>query len=149
VAPFATVRSRKSGHFPEDRTFHLLNHKLGNPITSSELDRMLGVCVQQNHLDLATVPRVNCARRIDDRYAVLGRQARARMYKRGVPIWQRDAHASADHCSLARAQVDVRGSEQVTARVARVRTLRQREIWVEASDQDIDRSGLCARAGHL
>jgi hypothetical protein len=71
------------------------------------------------------------------------------MYKRGVPIWQRNAHASADHCSLARAQVDIGGSEQVTARVARVCTLRQREIWVEASDQDIDRSGLCARAGHL
>ena len=74
MAPLATVRSRQFPHLSEDRAFYPLNHKLSNPVTSPEPNRLLGVGVQQNHLDLATVPRVDCAWRIDDRHAVPGGQ---------------------------------------------------------------------------
>jgi hypothetical protein len=75
VAVLATLGSRQSCHHPEYRAFYLLNHKLGNPVAAPELDRVLGIGVQQNHLDLATVPRVYCARRIDDRHAVASGKA--------------------------------------------------------------------------
>src|SRR5215469_11638810 len=70
------------------------------------------------------------------------------MHKRGVPIWQGYAHAGADYGPLTGAEVDIRGGEQVTAGVARVSALRQRESRVEPGDQDVDGSGFGASAGH-
>jgi len=73
VAAITAPRPWQGHHLPPKRAFHLLNNKLRNPVTTPELNRMVGIGVQQNHLDLATVPRIDCARRIDDRQPVPGR----------------------------------------------------------------------------
>jgi hypothetical protein len=66
-----------------------------------------------------------------------------------VPIWQGYAHAGADSHPLARLQIHIRGEVQITARVARVRALRDRQIWIEPADQHLDFSGLAAGTRHL
>jgi hypothetical protein len=71
------------------------------------------------------------------------------MHERGVPIWERDAHASADDGPLSGLEIDVRGSEQVTARITGMGALWQRQIRIELHDQDLDGSGLCASARHV
>jgi hypothetical protein len=149
VAAIAALRSWQGRHLPPERAFYPLNHKLGNPVTSPELYRVLGIGVQQNHLDLATVPRIDSARRIDDRQATPGSQSRARMHEPGVPIWQGDAHAGADRRPLARLQIEVRSEVQITARITGVSTARDWQIWIEPSDQHLDRSGLAAGTRHL
>jgi hypothetical protein len=149
MAAVAALRSRQGRHLPPERAFYLLNHKLGNPVTSPELYRVLGIGVQQNHLDLATVPRVDSARRIDDRQPEPGSQSRARMHEPCVPIWQGDAHAGADCGPLARLQIQVRSEVQITTRIARVSAVRDWQIWIEPPDQHLDRSGLAAGTRHL
>jgi hypothetical protein len=72
VATVTALRSWQACHLPPKRAFHPLDYKLRNPVTSSELHRMVGISVQQNHLDLATVPRVDSARSIDDGQPVPG-----------------------------------------------------------------------------
>jgi hypothetical protein len=146
VAAFTTLRSRQSIDFPENRYFYLLNHKLRYPVTFEEPDRVLGIGVQQNYLDLATVPGVHGARRIDDRDPVTRRQARTRMHEGGIPGWQRNAHSGPDNYSLTRLQINVGGREQVAARIARMRPGRQRQIRVKPPDEDLDLSGLTQRA---
>jgi len=149
VATVAALRSWQADHFPPERAFYPLDHKLCNPVTSSELDRMVGISVQQNHLDLATVPRVDSARRIDDRQTVPGGQSRARVHEGCVPIWQGYAHAGAHSHPLARLQIHIRGEVQITARIARVSPLRDRKVWIEPPDQNLDFSGLAAGTRHL
>jgi hypothetical protein len=149
VAAVTALRSWQGQYLSPKRAFYLLDDKLGNPVTSPELHRVLGIGVQQNHLDLATVPCVDGARRIDDRQPVPGGQSGARVHEPCVPIWQRDAHACADSNSLARLQIHVRGEVQITARIARVSAPRERQIWIESPDQHLDRSGLAAGARHL
>ncbi len=95
----------------KNRALYPLNNKLGNPVTSPEPHRALGVGVQQNHLDFATVPRVDGARRVDDGHAVPGGQPGSRMHETGVPSWQGDAHAGADDDSLTRSDIDITGEE--------------------------------------
>src|SRR5215469_15575218 len=71
------------------------------------------------------------------------------MHERGVPIWKGDAHAGTDYRPLAGPEFDVGGSEEIAASVARVGALRQRELWIEPRDQDLDGSRLGARAAHV
>jgi hypothetical protein len=71
------------------------------------------------------------------------------MHERCVPIWQGNAHASTDSRPLARLQIHVRGEVQITASIARVGTLRDRQIRIEPPDQHLDFSGLAAGTRHL
>src|SRR5271165_4434893 len=132
----------------KNRAFYSLNNKLSYPVTSPEAHRMLGIGVQQDHLDLATVPRVDSAWRIDDGDAVLRGQTGTRMHEGGVPIRERDAHAGADDGPLARGQLDVGGRDQVTAGVTGMGLLRQRQAAVQAPDQHLYGPGRGAGAGH-
>jgi len=124
VAAIAALRPWQVRHLAENRAFYLLDHKLRNPVAPPELDRLLGIGVQQNHLDLATVPGIDGAWRIDDGHAAAGGKAGARMHEPGVPIRQRNAHAGTDHGPFSRLKQRVRSDVQVTASVARMGTLR-------------------------
>jgi hypothetical protein len=124
MAAIAALRSWQVRHLQENRAFYLLDHKLRNPVAPPELDRLLGIGVQQNHLDLATVPGIDGAWRIDDGHAAAGSQAGARMHEPGVPIRQCNAHAGADHCPFPWLEHGVRSDAQVTASVTRMGTLR-------------------------
>src|SRR5437763_1543020 len=55
---------------------HPLDNQLGDPVPALEPYRLRLVGVEQSHLDLATVPGVHGAGRIDGRDAVPGSQAR-------------------------------------------------------------------------
>jgi len=130
VAAIAALRSWQVRHFSENRAFYLLDHKLRNPVAPPELDRLLGIGVQQNHLDLATVPGIDGAWRIDDGHAAAGGQAGTWMHEPCVPIRQRNAHAGADHGPLPRLKHCVRCDVKITAGVARMGALRQRQVWI-------------------
>jgi hypothetical protein len=71
------------------------------------------------------------------------------MHERGVPIWERNAHASADYGPLSGLEIDVRGRKQVTARITGMGPLWQRQVGIELGDQDLDGSGLSASARHV
>jgi hypothetical protein len=59
------------------------------------------------------------------------------MHKRGVPSWQRYAHAGTDEGALARLELDVGSEVQVAAGVPRMGALRQRQVRIEPADQDL------------
>src|SRR5258708_14887263 len=148
MASGTPVRSRQDLDFCKYRAFYSLNNKLGYPVTSPEAHRMLGIGVQQDHLDLATVPRVDSAWRVDDRDAVPRGQPGARMHEGGVPIRQRDAHPGADNGTLAGREVNVGGYEQVAPGVTWMGSLRQRQPGIPPPDQYRHPPRLGAGAGH-
>jgi hypothetical protein len=67
----------------------------------------------------------------------------------GVPVWQRDAHPSADDCPLSWLQVNIGSREQVAAGVAWMGALRQRQVRIQLPDQDFHGARLGAGAGHM
>jgi hypothetical protein len=136
----AVLTARRAGqclHLVEHGVRHPLHDKLGYPVPPLEADRMVRIGVQQYYLDLATVPGVDRARRVDDRDAVTGGQAGTWMHEGGIPIGERDSYSRADDCSLAGTKLDIRGQVQVTTRVAGVRRRRQRQPPIEPLDQDL------------
>jgi hypothetical protein len=52
------------------------------------------------------------------------------MHEPGVPIRQRNAHAGADHGPLPRLKFGVRSDVQITAGIARMGALRQRQVRI-------------------
>jgi hypothetical protein len=124
VATVAPLGPWQSLDFQEDRHFHALYYELGDSVASLKANRALTVRVQQDHLDLATVPGIHGAGRVDDRYSMLGRQARSRMHEGGIPIWQRNRYPGADYNPLAGTKFHVVGGEQVASGVAGVGTPR-------------------------
>ena len=65
-------------------------------------ERLARVGVQQRDLQLAAVAGVDEAGRVDDRDAVLRREARARLHEARVPVGDRDGEPGRDERALAR-----------------------------------------------
>src|SRR3984957_13699204 len=133
-------------HLTECHVLHPLHHQLRDAVTASERDRPGLIGVQQDYLDLATVPGVHRARRVHQGDPVPGREARAGVQRAGVAVRQGDRDPSADHGPLPRPQVDVLGRRQVDAGVTGAGIARQRHLGVEPGDQHLKLAGARGRA---
>jgi hypothetical protein len=139
MAAVPAVRARQGLDFQEDRIFHALYHELRYPVASLKPDRVLGVRIQQDHHDLATVPGVHGAGRVDNGDSVPSRQPGSRMHECCVPIWQRYRHPGADNCALAWTKLHISDNEQVAARIPWVRAFWHRQAGIQPLDQDFHR----------
>jgi len=119
------------------RSFHPLDDQLRDPVAAPEADRAVPVCIHQGHLDLTAVAGVDRSRRVHQCYPVPGRQARAGMHERRVPVGQRDRQPGPYQRPLAWSKLDVFSRRQVRARVARMGVRRQRNSGIDALDQYI------------
>jgi hypothetical protein len=121
----------------EQRSFDALDYQLRDPVSAAEADRVVPVRVQQGHLDLPAVTRVDGPRRVHQRYPVLGGQPGAGMHERRVPVGQGYRDPGPHQGPFARPELDVLGRRQVRARVARMGVRRQRDAGVKALDQHL------------
>jgi hypothetical protein len=138
VTAVAALGPWQSLDFQEDWHYHTLYHELGDSVATVKADRALTVSVQQDHLDLATVPGINGAGSVDDRYAKLGRQARSRVHEGGIPIRERNRYTGTDYGALSGLKLDVGGREQVAAGVTRMSPPRQRQARIQPPDEHFD-----------
>src|SRR5579863_9543247 len=72
----AAGRPGQGRHLAESHMLYPLHHQLRDAVATAQRDRPGRVGVEQDHLDLATVPRVDGAGSIDERDTVLRRQPR-------------------------------------------------------------------------
>src|SRR5215470_9748528 len=138
--PEPAVPARGAGQgldLMEYRAGHLLDDELGNPVPSPEPDRLSAVGVEQGHLDLATVPGIDRAWRIDNGDPVPGSEPGAGVDEGRVPVRQGDRDPGGHYRPLPRGQRDVHRREQVHARIAGVRPGGQRQLGVQALDEDL------------
>ena len=119
--------------------FHPLDHELRDPVPAPEADRLRAIRVEQRDLYLAAIAGVHGPRRVHDRDPVARGQPRARMHERRVTGGQRDGHAGRDQGALPRRQVHVRSREQIRAGIAGMSEGGQRETWVQALDEHVDK----------
>src|SRR5262245_52828373 len=137
-AATATCRPRQRLHFVQHHVRHPLDDQLGDPVAALEADGVVAIGVEQGDPDLATVPRVHGARRIDQRDAVPRGEPGPRMDERGVAVGQRDRDPGGNDGPLPGFQPHLSGREQVQPRVAGVSTGRQRQARVEPLDEHGD-----------
>jgi hypothetical protein len=122
----------------ESRALEPLDHQLRDPVAPLELDRQPRVVVDQQHLDLAAVARVDGARGVHDRQAVPGGEPGPGVHQGDVPLRQRDRDPGRHQRPLPRFERHVDRGHQVGARVAGVRVGRQRQPRVEQLDGDLE-----------
>jgi hypothetical protein len=121
-----------------------LHDQLGDPVATTQVQLVAWIVVDEADADLAAVPGVDGAGRVDHRQPGAGRQPGARVHERRVPVGQGDRDPGPHQGPFARPELDVLGRRQVRARVARMGVRRQRDAGVKALDQHV-RLGLRQR----
>ncbi len=105
-------------------------------------ERLVRVGVEQDHLQLAAVARVDEAGRVHDRDAVPGREPRARLDETGIAVGDRDREAGADGRALSRRELDSFARREVEPRVTGVRARRHDRVVTQALDGELDHEPL-------
>ena len=141
VAPLATHRGGEDVDLDEPGALEPLDHQLGDPVAAAQLDRLDRVVVDQHHLDLAAVARVDGAGGVDDREAVARRQPGARVDQRDEAVGQRERDPGRHQRPLPRRQRHVDGGHQVGAGVAGMGVRRGRQVGVEPLQQHLELGG--------
>jgi hypothetical protein len=132
-------RPGQRGGLVELHLLHPLDHKLRDPVPAPEADRLQAIRVEQRDLYLPAIAGVHRPRGVHDGDPVAGGQPRARMHERRVTGGQRDGDAGRDQGTLPRRQVHVLSRAQIRAGIARMSEGGQRETWVQALDEHVDR----------
>src|SRR5581483_4729018 len=111
--------------------------ELGDPHPGLDDERLAAIRVQERDAQLAAVARVDEPRRVDDRDAVLARQAGARLDEAGVPLRNRHCEAGADERALSGRQLDPFACGEVEARVAGVGTPGNERVRAQPLDENL------------
>src|SRR5665811_1945551 len=101
------LTARKRLHFDEVGLADPLDHELGDPVAPDDAECLVAIRVEQVDEDLAAVPRVDRAGRVDHRNAVSGCQPRARVDEPGIPSGEGDGDTGRDEGSLPGREVHV------------------------------------------
>ena len=109
--------------------------QLCNPIATLDPKRLVGK-VDEHHLDLAAIARIDETRAIDHRYAVHRSQSAARRHETGVPVRNCHSNPGWNNGSLPRPELDTAAGTQVHAGVASVGVRRDRESVIETLQRD-------------
>jgi oligoribonuclease len=119
-----------------------LHDELRDAVTAVHLERLGGIEVHEQHLELVAVPRVDEAGRVEARDAVLEGQAAAGLHEPGVARGQRERDARRhERPAAAGGQVRALAGHQVEAGVVRPGVGGEVELGVEAHDGDAQRLG--------
>ena len=114
--------------------------ELGNPHSRLDDERLPQIGVQQGDLKLAAVARVDEARRIDDRDAMLRREPGAWLDKPGIAVGDRDGKAGCNERTFPGRELDALAGGQVEARVARVGTRGYDGVRAQPPDRQLDQA---------
>ena len=116
-----------------------LHDQLRDAFAPSHLERFGRVVVDQAHLELAAVARVDQARRVEAGHTVFEGETAAGLYEPGVPLGQGDRHASGDQRPAIRGREGhVLAGQEVHAGVAGTGIGGQGQVGVEAEDGQIE-----------
>src|SRR5690606_27790666 len=122
-------------HFDEVDEFDTLDEQLRDAVASAEFDGALGVVVDQAHLDLSTVARVDRPGSVHDGQAELGGEARTGVDQADRAHGQRDSDAGADERPLPRGKGHVDRRAQVHTGITGVGTSGHGELRIEPAQR--------------
>ena len=114
--------------------------ELRNTITNLELDGLVLIQVDQRHLDLASVSRVDGSGSVDDGQTGTDGKPRPGIDEPHMPIGDGDTNAGGDEPTLTRPENDVFPTTQVGSRVSGQCVARQRRVIVNHTGNDHDAS---------
>lgn len=123
-AAIAAVATWQGLDLDESRARHGHHDKLCDSIAHRDGVRLRDVRIEQSYSNLAAVARIDRARAVDNRDAVLHREPASRHDERYVPVGKGDGYASANCCALAWAEHHSLVGYKISASVARMRVLR-------------------------
>src|SRR5262249_35095894 len=120
-----------------------LHDELRDAVTSMDRELVLGIRVDEEHLELAPVERIDQTRRVEARDAVLQRKSGTGEHEAGVTRGERDRDARRhDRAAAVWRERDLLARVQVVAGVVGVLLLRERQLAVEPDDADVHRGSL-------
>ncbi len=119
----------------------LLDQQLGDAVAAVHHDRRGWIEIDQRHLDLAAIARVDGARTVDDRKPHPRGQSRAGVDQADHAERDGDGDARSYQGTLPRRQLDVFRAVEINPGVAVVRAAGQREPRVEADNGQTGRHG--------
>jgi DUF3093 family protein len=138
VPTFATVGAGQPLDLDEASVRDVLDDELGDAVAPVERDARVAIVVDERDSDLATVPGIDGARRVDDRHAVTHGEAGPGMHERDIPRGQCDGDSGANCGAFARSELDVGRRDEVGTGVAGMGVRRKRQVGVEPTQQDRD-----------
>ena len=125
-----------------------LHDELGDAFTAGDLERLGRIVVDQAHLQLTAVARVDQPRGVQDGDPVLERKTAPRLDQACVPLRKRDRDAGGDEGPTAcGSKGDVLSGDQVDTGVPRSCVRRERQVGIEAEDGEIKHGAKLADAG--
>ena len=125
-----------------------LHDKLGDAFTAGDLERLSRIVVDQAHLQLTAVARVDQPRGVQDGDPVLERKTAPRLDQACVPLRKRDRDAGGDEGPTAGgSKGDVLSGDQVDTGVPRSCVRRERQVGIEAENGEIKHGAKLADAG--
>ena len=118
-----------------------LHQQLGDAVTAVHHDRRGWIKVDQRHLDLPAIARVDGARAVDDRKPRPCGQPRARVHQSDHPVRDGDRHTCPHQGTMPRCQRDVFCAVEIDPGVAVMSTAGQRKLGVEPENVQTGRHG--------
>ena len=95
--------------------------------------------IDQRHLDLTTVPRVDGSRRIEHSHTLLDGKTGPWMHQSHVTRWKGDRHSCRHQCPLERLQRDFLRSAQISASVTGMGIIQfRRMVRIQRLYQNLD-----------
>lgn len=113
-------------HLDQLGKFDPLHQELGNAVTTPYRNWLLGVEIDQRHLDLSTVPGIDRPGTVHDRQADAAGQTRTRMDQSDHSVRNGDGDPGRHQGPVAGRQVHIDGTEQVHTCIAVVGPAGQR-----------------------
>ena len=124
-----------------------LHDELGDAVAALDAEGRVQIGVQQRDHDLAAVPGVHRARRVEDGDAVLGGKSRARMDQAHPADGHGDGQPGADQGAGTGIEHGIGAGAQVQPRVAGLGIARQRQIGVQPAHLHPQRGGVVVVLG--
>jgi len=121
--------------------FDPLEHQLGYPIPTLELDRVAKIVIDDDDLDLAPIPGIDGARRVDQAQPSSCSQPRPGVDERRVAVRERYRYPGRKDGSLAGRHRQVLGGHDIGAGVPRQGVGGQRQVSVQSLDEHLERHG--------
>jgi hypothetical protein len=135
----ATFARAETVHRHETGLLDPTDHQLGDPISAADLVRRSGVRVHKYDHNLATVTRVDQARRVEASDSVAGRETASRQHEAGIALGNLERDPCRDRRTpTAWSESRVEPRDQVATRVAGPRVARCRKVLVETNQWNLE-----------
>lgn len=144
VTTGASPRLRQLGRLVKDRVLDPLHDQLGDSVAPAQRHRYGTIMVDQADLDLTPVSGIHRSGRVDHAQSRFDRQTRPRVHEPGTAFGKSDRDARTDERPFSRPQLEVGGRDQIRTGITGSGVGRDRNLGVEAGQQNLD-----ARHGNI